>query len=59
VLDTSGGKSGRTRLGVPGDVVDLVGVTLLLEDAVTLAIIAVHLMLVVEISSSDHTLSID
>ena len=59
MLDTGGGKSGGTRLGIPGDVVDLVGVTLLLEDAVAILIIAVDLMFVVEISGSDVTLTVD
>jgi len=59
VLDTGGGKSGGTRLGIPGDVVDFVGITLLLEDAVALTIIAVHLMFVVEIGGGDVTFSVD
>ena len=43
---------------VPGAIVDDVGVTLLLEDAVSAVVIAVNLMLVVEIGSADPAISI-
>ena len=59
MLDTGGGKSGGTWLSIPSYVVDLVGVTLLLEDAVACRIIAVHLMFVVEIGGGDETFSVD
>jgi len=59
VLDTSGGESLGAGLGIPGTVVDLVGVTLRLEDGVTRVVVDVDLMFVVEIDSGDPALSVD
>ena len=55
VLNTSRCESLRVGLGIPADIVNLVGITLLLEDSVSCLVEAVHLMFVVEIYSSDHS----
>ena len=55
VLNTSRCESLRVGLGIPADIVNLVGITLLLEYSVSRLVEAVHLMLVVEIYSSDHS----
>ena len=59
VLDTSRGESLGTRLGVPADIMDFVGITLLLEDALTILVVDVDLMFVVKINGSDPAIGID
>jgi len=59
VLDTSGGESLATGLGVPADVVNLVGITLLLHDLIAIVVEDVDLMFVVEIHSTDPSLVVD
>ena len=59
VLDTGRGESGGARGGVPADVVDLVGVTLLLELGVAVVVEAVDLVFVVEVHGADPAFSVD
>lgn len=59
MLDTSGGESLAAGLVVPCDVEDLVLVTLVLEDHLTLAVVAVDVVIVVDINSADHVLGVD
>ena len=59
VLDTSSGDSLGAWLGVPADIMDLVGITLGLEAAVATGIIDVDLVLVVKIDSSDPAFFVD
>lgn len=59
MLDTSGGESLAAGLVVPCDVEDLVLVTLVLEDHLTLVVVAVDVVIVVDINSADHVLGVD
>ena len=59
VPHTSSCESRGSWDSIPADVVDLVGITLLLEDGVSCLIIDVNLMFVVEIDSSDHALTVE
>ena len=59
VLHTSSGESLAAWLGVPADVMDLVGVTLLLDDLVAIVVEDVDLMLVVEIDGADPSIVVD
>lgn len=59
MLDTGRRESLGTGLVVPTDVMDLVGITLLLEDAVTIVVIDVDLMFVVKIDSADPAFRVD
>lgn len=59
VLPTGGGESLGARLLIPSDIHDLVLVTLVLEDEVAGAVVAVDVVIVVEIDSADHILGVD
>jgi len=59
VLDTGRRESLGAGLVIPTDVMDLVGITLLLEDALTIVVIDVDLMFVVKIDSANPAIRVD
>jgi hypothetical protein len=59
VLHTSSCESCGSLLSVPADVVDLVGITLLLEHNLAFVIVKVNTMFVVESDSSDAARAVD